>query len=57
METAFFVFFPLGVINSVKSPQKKNNYSPENETCVYGTGLLQMQTQWNSFQGHCIWTP
>ena len=34
MKTALFVLvLPLRVINGVKRPYK-NNYSPENETCV-----------------------
>ena len=35
METASLILFlPSGVINGVKSPYKKKNYSPENETCA-----------------------
>ena len=32
--TLIYSFLPLEAINGVKSPYKKKNYSPENETCV-----------------------
>ena len=33
-ESLIHSFLPLGVISSVKSPNKKKNYCPENEMCV-----------------------
>ena len=39
-EPYLFLFLPLGVINSVKGLSKKKNYSPQNETCVRDTIVL-----------------
>ena len=36
----FILFMPLEVIRSVRSPNKKKNYSPHNETCVHGRHLF-----------------
>ena len=33
-------FLSLGVIKGVKTPYKKENYSPENKTCVLGRRLF-----------------
>ena len=40
MERLLFNFLPLGVMSGLKSPCKKKNYTPDNETCVRGRYLF-----------------
>ena len=50
--TLIYSFLPLEAINGVKSPYKKKNYSPENETCVHDRCLPYFLPY---FQSYFFW--